>query len=52
MLANEVILKPGDMLYVPTYWFHYIVSLNVNWQCNTRSGRSMMYRKDVAKCGF
>lgn len=52
MLANEVILKPGDMLYVPAYWFHYIVSLNVNWQCNSRSGRSVMYRKDVSKCGF
>lgn len=52
LLANEVILTPGDMLYVPAYWFHYIVSLNVNWQCNSRSGRSMMYRKDVAKCGF
>jgi ribosomal protein L16 Arg81 hydroxylase len=50
--ANEVILKPGDVLYVPTHWFHYIVSLNVNWQCNSRSGRSLKYSKAVAKCGF
>ena len=25
-----VILKPGDLLYMPAYWFHYTVSHNVN----------------------
>lgn len=38
LMGNEVILRPGDFLYVPTFWIHYIVSLNVNFQCNTRSG--------------
>jgi ribosomal protein L16 Arg81 hydroxylase len=38
--GNEVILRPGDFLFVPTYWIHYIVSLNINIQCNSRSGCS------------
>ena len=50
--ANEVILSPGDFLYLPTHWFHYIISLGLNYQCNTRSGRDEMYTKDVKKCGF
>lgn len=50
--ANEVILQPGDMLFVPTVWIHYIVSLNINVQCNTRSGIFHGYDKDVRSCGF
>jgi len=38
--GNEVILRPGNFLFVPTYWIHYIVSLNINIQCNSRSGCS------------
>lgn len=52
LVANEIISKPGDVLYVPTSWFHYIVSLNVNWQCNTRSGKDDRYSKDLKKCGW
>lgn len=50
--ANEVIMQPGDVLYLPTYWIHYIISLNVNFQCNTRSGRTSHYDKDINRCGF
>eukprot|EP01035_Chromulina_nebulosa_P026497 gene26497-34697_t len=50
--ANEVILQPGDYLYVPTYWIHYIISLNINYQCNTRSGKSKLYDEDINECGF
>jgi hypothetical protein len=50
--ANEMILRAGDVLYVPTSWFHYIVSLNVNYQCNSRSGRTLEYSSDLQKCGF
>jgi len=50
--SNEVILQPGDFLYVPTYWIHYIVSLNVNYQCNTRSGTTHEYDGFIKKCGF
>jgi len=52
VVGNEVILQPGDFLYVPTYWIHYIVSLNVNFQCNTRSGRSEGFNKFIKRCGF
>ena len=52
IVGNEVILQPGDFLYVPTYWIHYIVSLNVNFQCNTRSGRHEGYNKAIKRCGF
>lgn len=31
----------GDVLYVPTYWLHYLVTLSdLSYQCNTRSGGS------------
>ena len=41
--SNEAVMRPGDVLYLPTNWFHYIVSLNINVQCNTRSGRTSHY---------
>lgn len=52
ILGNEVILKPGDYLYVPTYWIHYIVSLTINVQCNTRSGKENSKDQYIADCGF
>ena len=50
--GNEVVLQAGDVLYLPTYWFHFIVSLNVNFQCNTRSGVTMHYSSSIQQCGF
>ena len=51
--ALEAVLDAGDVLYLPAYWLHYIVSLRTSMQCNTRSGtppgRGM---GDVAACGF
>lgn len=52
IMGNEVILAPGDFLFVPTYWIHYIVSLNVNFQCNTRSGFTPIYDTHIRKCNF
>jgi Cupin-like domain len=52
VMGNEVILGPGDYLWVPMYWIHYIISLNVNYQCNTRSGTTHDYDDDVRRCGF
>jgi Cupin-like domain len=49
-MANEVILQAGQVLYLPTNWFHFIVSLELNMQCNTRSGISDHYPLD--SCGF
>lgn len=50
--VNEVVLQAGDVLYLPTYWFHHIVSLNLNYQCNARSGHSLDYDQDIYDCGF
>lgn len=36
--AVETVLKAGEVLYVPSHWFHYIVSLQKSAQCNVRSG--------------
>jgi Cupin-like domain len=35
-----------------TNWFHYIVSLNLNMQCNARSGASDHYKEPIEACGF
>ncbi|KAL3810687.1 hypothetical protein ACHAXA_003291 [Cyclostephanos tholiformis] len=50
--VNEIIMFPGDVLYLPTNWFHFIVSLELNMQCNTRSGGEEIYRDEITKCGF
>jgi len=50
--VNEVVLQAGDVLYLPTAWFHYIISLNLNFQCNTRSGVSNEYWPYIHDCGF
>ena len=49
-MGNEVVMQAGDVLYLPTNWFHYIISLDLNFQCNTRSGRTEDY--DMSSCGF
>ena len=36
--AVETILNAGEILYIPSYWFHYMVSIEYNIQCNSRSG--------------
>ena len=36
--AVETILKSGEILYIPSHWFHYIISLQKSAQCNVRSG--------------
>jgi len=36
--AIETVLKAGEVLYLPSHWFHYIVSLQKSAQCNVRSG--------------
>ena len=50
--AMEVILEPGDVLYLPHIWLHYIVSLGTNFQCNSRSGRNAIGFNALKKCGF
>lgn len=50
--GNEIIMRPGNMLYIPQDWIHYIISLNVNYQCNTRSGFTSKYSHHIRECGF
>ena len=40
------------MLYIPSYWIHYIVSLKYSIQCNTRSGSPPNHEGEdhVSKC--
>ena len=51
-MGNEVVLQAGDALYLPTYWFHQITSLELNFQCNTRSGYEDQHEDSIRKCGF
>jgi hypothetical protein len=37
-LAIDTVLKAGEVLYIPSHWFHYIMSLQTSAQCNVRSG--------------
>lgn len=50
--VNEIVLQAGDVLYLPTHWFHYIISLELNYQCNTRSGITDHYLNAIEQCGF
>ncbi|KAL9186276.1 hypothetical protein ACHAXT_005514 [Thalassiosira profunda] len=51
-LVNEVVLHAGDVLYLPTNWFHFIVNLSVNYQCNARSGTTHETAHFIEQCGF
>ncbi|KAL7546714.1 hypothetical protein ACHAWF_010041 [Thalassiosira exigua] len=51
-LINEVVLRAGDVLYLPTCWFHYIVNLSLNFQCNARSGTTYENAHFIDECGF
>ena len=50
--VNELVLQPGDILFLPTFWFHFIVSLTTTYQCNSRSGASLKHEHHISKCGF
>ena len=34
----DTIVKAGEVLYIPSYWLHYIISTRYSIQCNSRSG--------------
>jgi hypothetical protein len=50
--ALEVVVEAGDAVYIPSYWFHYIISTGVTAQCNTRSGSAKRGREALPICGF
>jgi Cupin-like domain len=45
--AVEAVVKAGDALFIPSYWLHYIISLERSVQGNVRSGISPTYGKDA-----
>jgi hypothetical protein len=47
----EVILSAGEILFLPADYIHFIVSLGVTIQCNTRGGVPPE-RPDFHACGF
>jgi len=42
----ETVLKQGEVLYLPSHWFHYIVSVQKSAQCNVRSGKNSKGRPE------
>lgn len=36
--AIDTIVREGEVLFIPSFWMHYIVSLQYSIQCNSRSG--------------
>lgn len=36
--AIDTLVRQGEVLYIPSYWLHYIISLKYSIQCNSRSG--------------
>jgi hypothetical protein len=36
--AIETVMRAGEILYIPSYWFHYMESLTFSIQCNSRFG--------------
>ena len=48
----ETVLRQGEVLYIPSYWVHWIVSLTDNYQCNCRSGTSPTALADLESLGI
>jgi ribosomal protein L16 Arg81 hydroxylase len=49
--AIDTILNAGEILYIPSQWFHYIISMEFSVQCNSRSGIGPDEdRKIIKKC--
>ena len=48
----ETVVRRGEVLYIPSFWFHYIVSLDYSIQCNSRSGFPELLngKKEIEKC--
>mmetsp|Transcript_11789 Transcript_11789/g.32669 ORF Transcript_11789/g.32669 Transcript_11789/m.32669 type:complete len:711 (+) Transcript_11789:258-2390(+) len=55
--ALETVLKAGEVMFLPSFWFHYIVSVQKSAQCNVRSGVDRIGTKefggaqDINRCG-
>ena len=43
----DTILNAGEILYIPSYWIHYIISMEFSAQCNSRSGLGPQRDRDI-----
>jgi hypothetical protein len=50
--ANEVVTQPGTSPVSANRLFHFIVSLSLTFQCNSRSGVGDEYKELMQQCGF
>jgi hypothetical protein len=50
--AFDTVVRAGELLYLPSFWFHYIISLEYSIQCNSRSGfpKGRKGQEDIHKC--
>jgi hypothetical protein len=48
--ATEVVLRMGEILHLPSFWFHYIVSQDASIQCNSRSGTNTKGEEVIDAC--
>lgn len=48
----DTVVREGEILYIPSYWFHYIISLDYSIQCNSRSGSppSGHGEREISQC--
>jgi Cupin-like domain len=50
--GTEVVLQASDAMYLPSNYFHFIVSLDISYQCNARSGASHENDEFISSCGL
>ena len=48
----DTVVRMGEVLYIPSYWLHYIISTRYSIQCNSRSGAPPSGRgqPDIEEC--
>jgi hypothetical protein len=51
-VALEHVLRRGEVLYIPSFWFHFIVATELSFQCNVRSGVAQRARGHLSSLGF
>lgn len=51
-MAVETVVHTGEVAYLPSNWFHHIISQEFNVQCIARSGHSLVGDDYIEKCGF
>jgi hypothetical protein len=51
-IGHEAIVLEGEVLYLPAFWIHNIMTLEEAYQCNSRSGDTATGLSDVIPCGF